>query len=462
MNITRAAVIGAGTMGSGIAGLLAEAGIDTLLLDIPASATNPYDPPVQRSAAAYAGKERLIAAITPADTAGILDRIQPGNTEDDWERLAEVDWVIEVIVERLEVKQALMARLAVITRPDTIISTNTSGLRLGDIAAGLPDSFTRRFIGTHFFNPPRQLHLLELIPHAGTAPEVVVTMRAFASEVLGKGVVVCRDTPNFIGNRFYTMLSAQLIGAALDQQFTIAEVDSLTGVLIGRPKTATFRLQDLVGIDVAAQIMRNLYPAIPDDPARAVLQHAGVGQLFDQMIARGRLGNKSGQGFYKTIKAEDGSKQFWTLDLDTFAYSLPPAPTFESVTKHAGIGSTAERIRAILAEDDRAARYLRQHFAFFLTYASHRVPEITESILNIDRALTWGFGHELGAFALWDALGVAQMTQQFEASGYPVANWVRTMLDSGEENFYRRDSRGEIVACFDPVSSSLIDIPDLK
>lgn len=450
MQIRKAAVIGAGTMGSGIAALLAGAGIETLLLDIPAAGTDPTAPPEQRSAPVRAALERLRNARPPQllDESD-LSQIQAGNVEDDLARCAGVDWVVEAVFERLDIKQELMAKLAVITPPTTIVSTNTSGLLLRDIAANLPDEFTRRFVGTHFFNPPRQLHLLELIPHPNTDTATRQMMEAFAADVLGKGVVWCKDTPNFIGNRFYTMLSAQLINTALEMGFTVAEIDALTGMLIGRPRTATFRLQDLVGIDVAAHIRRNLYPAIPDDPAREMLQQPQTNTLFDQLIARDWLGSKRGQGFYKMVKDADGSKQFWALDLATLEYRLPPEPQFDCLSRYGQIEDTAERIRLILSAEDRAAVYLRQHFAFYLAYASRRVPEITDSLANIDRALKWGFGHELGAFEIWDALGVADTLPQFEAAGFPAADWVKQMLDQGRTHFYDYDSDGAITGWYD-------------
>src|SRR5215207_592599 len=237
--------------------------------------------------------------------------------------LANADWVIEVIVEKLDIKQSLMAKLAEVVKPQTIVSTNTSGLPIADIADGLGEEFTRRFLGTHFFNPPRYLRLLEVIPHPNTDPEVVQTIVDFATRRLGKGVVIAKDEPNFIGNRFMSVVGSQSVNSTLDNGLTVDEVDSLTGPLIGRPKTATFRLNDLVGIDIAVHVARNLYPATPDDPAREVLAHPGSTALFDKLIANNWLGNKSGQGFYKMMKTPDGGKDFYSLDLKTFEY-LPP------------------------------------------------------------------------------------------------------------------------------------------
>ena len=355
--IRKAVVIGSGTMGSGIAALLAGVGVDVLLLDIPAPDTQAGDAAAKRNAVALGGLKRMQSA-RPAQlfSAGDLDRIRVGNVEDDLDQVADADWVIEVVVERLDVKRDLMAKLADRVGANTIVSTNTSGLPIRAVAEGLSDDFTRRFLGTHFFNPPRYLRLLEVIPHPNTDPAVVDFIVEYATKTLGKGVVIAKDEPNFIGNRFMTMSGMQIINDALDNGFTVEEIDSLTGPLIGRPKTATFRLNDLVGIDIAVGVARNLYPAIPNDPARTVLEHEGSTALFDKLIANGWLGNKSGQGFYKMVRTADGGKAFYSLDLKTLEYQPPSKPRFESVGKHRKVEPTAERIKRLINEDDRAAQ----------------------------------------------------------------------------------------------------------
>ena len=455
--IRKAAVIGSGTMGSGIAALLAGVGVKTVLLDIPARDTQPGDPPARRNALVLEGLKRLQTSrppqlFSPAD----LELIQVGNLDDDLGLAHDADWVIEVIVERLDVKQQLMGRLAETVGANTIISTNTSGLPIRAIAEGLGANFTRRFLGTHFFNPPRYLRLLELIPHPDTDPAMVAFMVEFATRRLGKGVVIAKDEPNFIGNRFMSITLSQLINYALDHGFTVDEIDALTGPLIGRPKTATFRLNDLIGIDIATHVARNLYPAVPDDPAREVLHHPAADALFDRLMESKWLGNKTGQGFYKQVKAADGSKEFWTLDLSTFEYGPPTKPRFDSVGKHRKVEDTAERIRLLLAEDDRAGRLLWHHHAFYLAYASQRVPEITETIVNVDNAQKWGFSHELGPFEIWDALGVAQTIPQFEAAGYLVADWVKQMVATGHPAFYQRDAGGQVVGYYSPQTATYV------
>jgi 3-hydroxyacyl-CoA dehydrogenase len=233
----------------------------------------------------------------------------------------------------------------------------------------------------------------------------------------------------------------------------------LTGPLIGRPKTATFRLNDLIGVDIATHVGRNLYPAIPNDPAREVLHHPAADALYDRLLENKWLGNKSGQGFYKQVKGADGSKEFWTLDLNSFDYTAPTKPRFDSVGKHRKVENTAERLRLLLAEDDRAAQLLWHHHAFYLAYASQRVPEITESIVNVDNAQKWGFSHELGPFEIWDALGIEATIPQFEAAGYPVADWVKQMVASGHPTFYQRDANGQPTAYYSPQDAAYVPMP---
>lgn len=450
-NIRKAAVIGSGTMGGGIAALLAGVGVEVLLLDIPAKDTQPGDPPAKRNAVVLGGlnamqKARPAQLLHPDD----LRLIRTGNIDDDLEQVGGVDWVIEVVVERLDVKQDLMAKLAKLVGPQTIVTTNTSGLPIKAIAEGLGDDFTRRFLGTHFFNPPRYLHLLEVIPHANTDPEVVRFMTTFATERLGKGVVLCKDTPNFIGNRFMSMSGMQAMNYALDNDFTVEEVDAITGPLIGRPKTATFNLNDLVGFDIAVYVARNLYDAIPDDPAREVLNHPAAVALSQALLDKKWLGRKTGQGFYHMRKGAGGEKELWALNLKTLDYEPPTKPRFDSVSAHRKVEDTGERIRLLISADDRAGRFLWHMHAFYLAYASHRVPEITDTIVNIDNAQKWGFGHELGPFEIWDAVGVAETIPAFDAAGCPAAQWVREMVASGHPTFYRYDENGQKTGYYSP------------
>jgi 3-hydroxyacyl-CoA dehydrogenase len=449
-NMRKAVVIGSGTMGGGITALLAGIGLETLLLDIPAEGTQPGDPPGKRNALVEGNLKALQKSRFPQlYSQSVLDRITTGNTEDDLEKAGDADWIVEVVIEKLDIKQSLMARLAEVVKPEAIITTNTSGLPIAKIAEGLGDDFARRFLGTHFFNPPRYLHLLEVIPHEKTDPAVVDFMVDFATRRLGKGVVIAKDKPNFIGNRFMSMAGMQTVNYALDHGFTVEEVDALTGPLIGRPKTATFRLNDLVGFDVAVYVAQNLYDAIPEDPAREVLNHARNKEISRKMLDNGWLGNKTGQGFYKAVQTEAG-REFHVLNLETFEYEPPQSPTFESVEKHGKVKPTGERIRRLIQEDDRAGRFLWHLHAFYLAYASNRVPEITDTIVNIDNAQKWGFSHELGPFEIWDAIGIEETISAFEAGSYPVADWVKTMVENGVKTFYQRDDNGLPIAYYSP------------
>jgi 3-hydroxyacyl-CoA dehydrogenase len=448
--INKAAVIGSGTMGGGIATLLAGIGVETLLLDIPPKDTNPGDPAHKRNAIVQNNLKSLKKMRPPQlFNAAVMDNIHIGNIEDDLEKVSDADWIIEVVVERLDIKQNLMAKLAEYAKPDAIISSNTSGIPIHNIADGLGDDFTRRFMGTHFFNPPRYLHLLEVIPHTNTDPEAVEFMKEFATVRLGKGVVVAKDEPNFIGNRFMSMVGMQAMNYALDNGYTVEEVDAITGPLIGRPKTATFNLNDLVGFDVAVHVARNLYEAIPDDPQREVLNHPRANEISQYMLDNDMLGRKAGKGFYHMRRDDDGNKQLWALNLETLEYDPPTKVRFESVGKHRKAQPTGERIRLMMNEDDRAGQFLWHHHAFYLAYASNRVPEITETIVNVDNAQKWGFSHEMGPFEIWDAIGVEETVPQFEEAGYPVADWVKDMLNSGKTTFYQTDDNGKVIGYYD-------------
>ena len=448
--IKKAAVIGSGTMGGGIAALLAGVGIETLLLDIPAKDSSRADGAKARNALVAAnlkalGRMRPPPLYSPDD----LANISIGNIDDDLERVSDADWVIEAIVENLEIKRGLMARLVEVVRADAIVTTNTSGIPIASIAEGLPAQFTRRFLGTHFFNPPRYLRLLEIIPHAGTDPDITEFMLRFGAETLGKGTVLCKDRPNFIGNRFMSMSGMQATNYALDHGYTVEEVDALTGPLIGRPKTATFSLNDLVGFDIAVGVARNLYHAIPDDPAREILMHEKNAALSDELLKRGWLGRKTARGFFH-MRRDGEVKELWALNLDTLEYEPPSKPRFESVGQFRKVEPLGERIRLLINADDRAGQYLYHLHAFLLAYASNRVPEITETIVNVDNAQKWGFAHQLGPFEIWDAIGVTETIDRFEVDGYPVADWVKMMIAAGNTTFYQRDAAGKVIGYYSP------------
>lgn len=448
--IQTATVIGAGTMGAAIAAHLANAGLTVHLLDIAPTSLSEEERTAGAALSDRAVRNRIVqagfdrmAAARPANlfSPSVAERIHLGNLDDDLaEAVRASDWIIEAIVERLAPKQALMARLEPLVADHAVVSTNTSGLPIHQICAGCSPAFRRRFLGIHFFNPPRYLPLLEIIPTGETDPAVVAQMRAFGEEVLGKGVVICKDTPNFIANRMVSYILADVIDYAVTHDYTVEEVDALTGPLLGRPRSGTFRLNDIVGIDVWAQIADNLHELIPDDPDRDVLLAPAYRQVMQTLIDAGHLGVKSGQGFYKTVVADDGSKAFWGLDLQAarrgeIAYLPPAAPTWESVDKARRL-PLAQRIAALMAAEDRAGQLIRHTLTHTFAYAAQRIPEIADTPLAIDQALTWGYGWEMGPFALWDALGVAQTVEQMRSSGARIAPWVSALLTQGNAHFY--------------------------
>ncbi|GAB4555508.1 MAG: 3-hydroxyacyl-CoA dehydrogenase/enoyl-CoA hydratase family protein [Anaerolineae bacterium] len=459
--IRKVGVIGSGTMGGGIATLLAGVGIPVVLLDIPAKDTAAGDPAEKRNAIVLDNLNKLKKSRIPAIFSSTdLDLITIGNTEDDLGKLAQCDWIIEVIIEKLAAKQDLMAKLEHVRQPQAIVSTNTSGLSVNTIAEGRSAEFKRHFLGTHFFNPPRHLKLLEIIPTTATDPELVKFMRHFAEDVLGKGVVVCKDTPNFIANRFISIAGGFGMNYAYDHDYTVEEVDLLTGPLIGRPKSGTFRLADVVGIDVLAYVAQNLYPAIADDPHREILRHAGTAKVTQFLMDNKFLGDKTGQGFFKKVE-KDGQREFWALNLKTLEYDPPQKVKFESVDKHRKISNTGARIKALINESDRAAQYLWHLHAFYLSYAALMLGDIADDIQAIDNANKWGFNHELGAFEIWDAIGVRESVARMQGDGYNVPSWVHDMLAAGIETFYRRDASGAVTGVYNRTRKAYDDVmPD--
>ena len=459
--ISHATVIGAGTMGAAIAGHLANAGVSSHLLDVAPTELTPEEQAKGLSLDDRAVRNRVVQAgferMTQAKPASLFspeqaELITLGNVEDDLEAAAaQSDWIIEAIVERPRPKQELMARLEAVAPADSIISTNTSGIPIHIISAGRSQAFKRRFLGTHFFNPPRYLRLLELIPGPQTDPSVVERMKAFAEKRLGKGVVVAKDVPNFVGNRMFSYIQSSLLEYAIANGYSVEEVDLLTGPLIGRPRTATFRLLDVVGVDVAALVGENLYDLIPGDADRDILRGPLGTAALNTLLKEGHFGAKSGQGFYKTVRDGQGKRSFWGLDLQAAAagkvdYVEPVRPSWADVDA-VKAEPLPERLRRLVAPpetvadspaaDDGAGALLWQTLSRTLAYASKRLPEIADSPKDIDNAMKWGFGWEMGPFETWDALGVAATTARMAEEGLTVAPWVDDMLDGGHTTFYK-------------------------
>ena len=447
--IKRVAVIGAGTMGASIAALVAGAGLPVLLLDMPPATLSPEEEAKGLTLAHPAVRNRFVQGgfdrMRKARPANLYNErsaalITLGNTEDDFAKLAACDWIVEVIIEQLGPKQALMERLEAVRKPGALVTTNTSGIPIAQIAAGRSDDFRQHCFGTHFFNPPRYLKLLELIPGAETDPAAFAAFRTFAEDTLGKGVVVCRDRPNFIGNRIIAFAAMSDLGFILEKNYTVEEVDALTGPLIGRPNTATFRLLDVVGNDIMAHVANNLYPAVPDDESRETLHST---DLLDRMVAAGKLGRKVGQGFYKEVR-QGAKREFWPLDLQAFDYvALQGTATVDEFIKAAKkVKSLPERLRfmvqrAATQPDDRAAALVAQTLLPTMAYAARRLPEIADSVADVDNAMCWGFAHELGPFQMWDALGVAAAADLMRGQGIALPAWVDDLIAKGDACFYR-------------------------
>jgi 3-hydroxyacyl-CoA dehydrogenase len=446
-HIQQVAVLGAGTMGAAIAALAANVGLSVDLLDI----VPPGGQGKDKNAIVKAGFERMLKAKPSALVdVSLAENIRLGNFEDDFERLKEADWVLEVIIEKLEAKQELMARLEQVVKDNTIISSNTSGIPLSKIAAGCAERFRHRFLGTHFFNPPRYLKLLEIIPTADTDPEVVAYMRTFGERVLGKGVVIAKDTPNFIGNRIGSYSGMQAMNYALKNGYGIEEVDALMGPLIGRPSTALFRLADQVGLDIRAAVAKNLYAMIPEDQFRQDLISP---EPIQRMLQANLLGNKTGSGFYKRTQ-RDGQTVFDVINLQTLDYQPaqhPELPIVKEAQKQTDLGA---RLRFLLskADEDRDARYIRNTLLPMLRYAAWRAPEIAYSLADIDSAMEWGYGHQAGPFRTWDLLGVPKTVEQMERIGLELPPWIHEMLSKGYTSFYRREDGRELV--YNPASGS--------
>lgn len=457
-HIHKAVVIGSGTMGAAIAAHLANAGVPVTLLDIVPRDAQPGDKEA-RNKIVREGWERCLKA-KPANlmSLDLKTFVKLGNLEDDFGAVAEADWVCEAIVENLKIKQDLMARIDEVRKPQGIVTTNTSGIPVSAIAQGRSEGFRTHFLGTHFFNPPRYLKLLEIIPTQDTDQKVVEFFAWFGEYRLGKGAVLCKDTPNFIGNRVAFGTGAFAMDFILKNGYTVDEVDALTGPLIGRPKTATFRLIDLVGLDVWDHVARNLAPLIPHDTlGQEYLKAEAPARLMSTLLERRWLGNKTKIGFYKEVRGEDGRKEFWSLDLNTLEHVPPTKPRFDSVKKAKEVEGLGERLKVLLEADDKASNLVKALTYQSFQYASSIIPEVADTVKPIDDAVRWGFMHEAGPFETWDMLGVKEILQQMETAGYPAAPWVQQMLDAGIESFYQYEN-GEKVSVYDVVGGKFVQL----
>jgi 3-hydroxyacyl-CoA dehydrogenase len=437
--IEKAVVLGAGTMGSRIAAHFANAGLPCILLDIVPPNLPPDAPAADRNKIVRAGLEAARKSKPAAFfTASLAEKVAIGNFEDDLARCAEADWIIEVVAENLEIKRKLLARVAQYRKPGAIVTTNTSGLPVHLIAEGMSEEFQRHWAGTHFFNPPRYLKLVEVIPGPKTSGEVVETLSEFCDHRLGKGVVVAKDTPNFIANRIgtFSMLNALRLMATLGM--TVEEVDACTGPAVGWPKSATFRTADIVGLDVLVHVVKNIYETAPNDESREMYK---VPALVEEMAKRGWLGDKTGQGFYKKVKGS-GEKEILTLDVNTLEYRPRQKARFASLEMGKAIEDTRERLRALVGpvlegqKGDKAQQFLWGGLSETCLYTARRVPEISDNLVDVDRAMRWGFGWELGPFEMMDAIGVKAFAAQVQKEGRLLPSVIEKVLASGRAGFY--------------------------
>ncbi len=420
-HIQRAAVIGSGTMGAGIAAHLANAGIPTLLLDIPADGQD-------KNAVVKAGLERA----KKSKPAAFMERsraalIEVGNLDDDLPKVAQVDWIVEAIIEKLGPKQDLLQKLEQLTRPETIVSSNSSGIPMQLQLQGRGDDFKKRFLGTHFFNPPRYLHLLELIPTPATDEKVVESIATFGDRVLGKGIVMAKDVPGFAANRVGLYCVARALKVMLELGLTPDVVDAITGPVIGRPKSATFRTMDLSGVDICYTVASNL--------AKATGEPVDLPEVVKKMVEQGMLGEKTKHGFYKKVKDEQGKSHIHTLNLDTFEYENRGKVRLEELAPIVGLpGGPEERIKALLESPGQAGEFMRQTLFHQIHYAAFKVGEVAETAADVDNALKWGFGWDIGPLELAQGLGRDRCVEAFKKHGLEVPAFFEKPSGLGQKN----------------------------
>ncbi|MFZ1051591.1 MAG: 3-hydroxyacyl-CoA dehydrogenase NAD-binding domain-containing protein [Candidatus Sulfotelmatobacter sp.] len=439
--INKVAILGAGTMGARIAAHFANAGVPSYLFDIvPPDADAPARNKIAAAGLDAARKSKPAAFMDPS----LARFVTVGNFDDDLKKLAEVDWIIEAVVENLDIKRALLRKVEAIRRPGTIVTTNTSGLPVGKIAEGFSDDFRWAWFGTHFFNPPRYMRLLELIPTPEADRAAIDAVAHFCDVRLGKGVVLAKDTPNFIGNRIGTFSVLNVMRLMQEMDLGIEEVDALTGQAVGWPKSATFRTIDLVGLDILGHVVGNMTSNVHDERSDLRLP-----DFFTQMLQRKWLGDKTKGGFYKKAKGHDGKEdERLALNWKTLEYHPRQKPKFAALDMAKTIEDTGARLRTLLGlegggpqKGDKASQFLWSALSDLWTYSANSVPEISDSIVEIDRAMRLGFNWELGPFELWDAAGVEATVARMKKEGKPVAANVERLLAAGRKNWYTDDPK---------------------
>ncbi len=433
-SIKKVAVLGSGVMGSRIACHFAGIGVSVLLLDMVPKGAEESSKPVERNKLV---NDALTAAIksnpSPVFTKEVIKKISTGNFTDNMKDIAQCDWIIEVVVERLDIKQLIYTQVEKFRKPGTLISSNTSGIPIHLMAEGRSEDFKKHFCGTHFFNPPRYLRLLEIIPTEHTDPEIVDFLMHYGDLFIGKTTVLCKDTPAFIANRIGVFSMMSIFNIMDKLGLGIDEVDALTGPIIGRPKSATFRTADVVGIDTLVKVAKGVADNCPNDEAKAIFT---IPSWLDTVVNNNWLGDKTGQGFFKKTKSAAG-KEIVTLNLKTMEYEARTKPKFASLDAAKPIEDLKQRIKMLSAGTDKAGEFYRAfHFSLF-TYISNRIPEISDEVYRVDDAMKAGFGWEIGAFETWDTIGVAKTVEAMKTAGYNVSTWVEEMLASGATSFYK-------------------------
>lgn len=436
--IKKVAVLGSGVMGSRIACHFAGVGVQVVLLDIVPKEATESNKASERNKIV---NDALTAAVksnpSPVYTKDVVKKITTGNFTDNMKDIAGCDWIIEVVVERLDIKQQVFTEVEKYRKPGTLITSNTSGIPIHMMTEGRSDDFKKHFCGTHFFNPPRYLRLLEIIPTAHTDQAVVDFLMHYGDLVLGKTTVLCKDTPAFIANRIGVYGIMAVFGLVDKLGLTIDEVEALTGPIIGRPKSATFRTADVVGIDTLVKVAKGVYDNCPADEARNSFV---IPAWLQKMVDNNWLGDKTGQGFFKKTKGAGGEKEILTLDLKSFEYKPRQKAKFGTVEAAKPIDDLKTRLKALCTGMDKAGDFYRQfHYGLF-SYISHRIPEITDDIYRVDDAMMAGFGWEIGAFESWDVLGVESTVKKMRDAGYTVAGWVDEMIASGAKTFYKAEN----------------------
>jgi 3-hydroxyacyl-CoA dehydrogenase len=465
LRIEKAAVLGAGTMGAQIAAHLANAGVPTLLLDIVPRELSAEESAKGLTLESVEVKNRIArggleaarkakpAAFMSADAARL---VTPGNLEDDLAKLKDCDLVIEAVVENLDIKRKLFERIEQHRRPGSVVATNTSGIPVRQIAEGFSEDFRANFLGIHFFNPPRYLHLCELIPTEWTRPEVACSVFGFLDQRLGKGVVVAKDRPNFIANRVGTYGALTTIKTMLEDGYTVEEVDKMTGKSVGRAKSATFRTFDIVGLDVLMHVTKNLYDALPEDDERETFV---APEFLQKMAERKLLGAKTGGGFYRKQKGEGEKQEIWTLDHASLEYQPPQKVKLPALDVAKNIDDVGERIKTLVWGKDRVGQFLWKTVGKTLRYAANRVPEIANNVVDVDRAMRWGFNWELGVFETWDAVGVERSVARMREEGATIPANVERMLEAGAKSFYKTENGQRFYFDFDSLDYKPVNDP---